>query len=96
MSSSRRRRLTHIFLIEMTAWAVIIFIAVANSLAHAATPAAATAPATAFALPRESHVPGGVITFTIAASADDRPKVTFRGVMLDGARLDGVPAMVVR
>jgi murein DD-endopeptidase MepM/ murein hydrolase activator NlpD len=37
-------------------------------------------------LPRESHVPGGVITFTISAAADDRPKVT----------LGGVPAMVVR
>jgi murein DD-endopeptidase MepM/ murein hydrolase activator NlpD len=87
MSSSRRRKLTHIFLIEMTAWVVIILIAAANAYANAEP---------SFALPRESHVPGGVITFTIAAAADDRPKVTFGGVMLDGARLDRVPAMVVR
>jgi len=108
--SSRRRKLTHIFLIEMIAWAVIILIAAVN--AYAAAPptsaASATAPSAAadstpvaaspgsaaatsatargFALPRESHVPGGVISFTIASAADDRPKVT----------LDGVPAMVVR
>src|SRR5207244_4015047 len=46
----------------------------------------AAAPAEKLALPRESHVPGGVITFMIATAADDRPNVT----------LDGVPAMVVR
>jgi murein DD-endopeptidase MepM/ murein hydrolase activator NlpD len=78
MSSTSHRRLTHIFLIELTAWVAILLIAAANAYAGTDT--------SAFTLPRESHVPGGVITFTIAAAADDRPKVT----------LDGVPAMVVR
>jgi murein DD-endopeptidase MepM/ murein hydrolase activator NlpD len=89
MSSSRRKKLAHIFLIEVTAWVVIILIAVANAHANpagSAAPAAASVPASAFVLPRESHVPGGVISFTIASPADDRPKAT----------LDDVPAMVVR
>lgn len=101
MSSSRRRKRAHIFLIELTAWVALILIGVVNTHANAATsPARVAASSTAstpanasahspksdFALPRESHVPGGVITFTIAAAANDPPKVT----------LDGVPAMVVR
>jgi len=80
MSSSRRRPGLTIFLVEAIAWAVIIVIAAANAYVKAAAPAAT------FTLPRESHVPGGVISFTIASGADDRPKVM----------LEGVPAMVVR
>jgi murein DD-endopeptidase MepM/ murein hydrolase activator NlpD len=92
MSSSRRRKLTPILLIEMTAWAVIVLVGAMNGYANSAAPTSASArgpdaaPVSGFALPRESHVPGGVITFTIAAAGDDHPKVT----------LDGVPAMVVR
>jgi murein DD-endopeptidase MepM/ murein hydrolase activator NlpD len=84
--SSRQRKLAHIFLIEIAAWAGIILIGAANAFANSTAPTAAPAKASALALPRESHVPGGVITFTIAAAADDQPKVM----------LDGVPAMVIR
>src|SRR4051812_47848877 len=87
---TRRKPLRTWLLIELIAWALIIaFIVVMgffNSSASAATATAATAATAATTLPRESHVPGGVITFTIAAAEDDRPKVT----------LDGVAAMVVR
>ena len=68
--------------IELTAWALIIAFLLAMSLFNSWASAATAA----LTLPRESHVPGGVITFTIAAAEDDRPKVT----------LDDVAAMVVR
>ena len=78
--NARRKPLKTWFLIEASAWGLIILfligMALYNSLASAAT----------VTLPRESHVPGGVITFAIAAAEDDRPKVT----------LDDVPAMVIR
>lgn len=73
--SERRRPLRTWFFIELTAWLVIILF-VAAKAAFAST----------LVLPRESHVPGGVITFTIAAAEDDRPKVT----------LEGSAAMVIR
>jgi murein DD-endopeptidase MepM/ murein hydrolase activator NlpD len=93
--SERRKAGRTLLFIELTAWALIIlFVLVKSVFAH--TPesapgsprasAPAPTPASRFALPRESHVPGGVITFTIAAAADDRPKVT----------LEGIPAMVIR
>lgn len=79
--NTRRKPLRTWFLIELIAWTLIILFVLGMSFFSSSASAA-----TAATLPRESHVPGGVITFTIAAAEDDRPKVT----------LDDVAAMVVR
>ena len=79
--NTRRKPLRTWFLIELIAWTLIILFVLGMSFFNSSASAA-----TAATLPRESHVPGGVITFTIAAAEDDRPKVT----------LDDVAAMVVR
>src|SRR4051794_39235375 len=81
MHTRRRPALTG-FLIELIAWALIIVFGLWMSFFNSSASAANAATS----LPRESHVPGGVLTFTIAAAEDDRPKVT----------LDDVAAMVVR
>ena len=94
---SRRSRSQKILLIELAAWGAIALFVVAKSFANSAGAAPTASPgptssaspkavSAAVTLPRESHVPGGVFMTTIAAAADDRPKVTF----------DGHPAMVLR
>lgn len=78
--TSRHRRLRTAFLVEMAVWAVVAMIAIVD-VAFGTTPAGS-----ASALPRESHVPGGVFLPVIPGSADQRPAVSF----------DGSPAMVLR
>src|SRR4051812_6279501 len=82
--SERRRPGRTLFLIEMSAWALIVlFVLVksvfANEPAATSTPASASLPASGFALPRESHVPGGVFTTLIEARGSEKPDVVFDG-----------------
>ena len=78
---SRRRRSRNILLFELAVWGAIALFVAVKSFANAGA-----APTSAPVLPRESHVPGGVFTTTLAGPANQRPTVSF----------DGTPAMVLR
>ena len=91
--SERRRAGRTLFLIELSAWALIILFVVVKSVFAAATaPSAApataptpastssSAPAHGLALPRESHVPGGVFTTLIQTPPGTKPDVVFDGM----------------
>ncbi len=78
--SERRKPLRGWFLIELTAWALIILFLVVKGLFNSYASAATVS------LPRESHVPGGVFIALIDAPPGGRPEVTF----------EGTPVMLIR
>jgi murein DD-endopeptidase MepM/ murein hydrolase activator NlpD len=91
--SGPRKPLRTWFFIELIAWGVVILAGVIGAIAHSATPAASPAstsslssPSPAFALPRESHVPGGIFTTLIKTPPGAKPDVVF----------DGMAVMLVR
>ena len=72
--STRRKPLRAWFLIELSAWALIILFVLVMSLFNSSASAG-----TASTLPRESHVPGGGFSTLIKTPPGTKPDVVFDG-----------------